>query len=108
MPTALIATLFVACPLIGALCAIYGQYTRAWQVCFGAMVGAAVADVIFRIWSKYIIQSAMTGQAVGVVVWSTDVDWSARLTSNVILLTIALVVGGVVLLIRQFAIRPNN
>ena len=107
MSTALSVALFIACPLIGALCALLGHYTRWWQVLFGAVVGATVADVIFRISSRYIIQLAMSGKPMGVVVWSTDVDWSGRLISNAILLTIALVIGGLVLLVRRLAFSPN-
>ena len=107
MSTTLTIALFFACPLIGALCAIYGQYTRPWQILFGAVVGITVADVIFRIWSTQIIHSAMSGKAVGVVVWSTEIDWSSRVVANMILLVIALVVGGIVLLVRQFVVRPN-
>ena len=50
----------------------------------------------------------MNGKAVGVVVWSTDTDWSGRLIANVMPLTLALVVGGLVLLVRRVAIRPND
>ena len=108
MSSTLSAVLFIGCALIGALCAIYGQYARAWQVLFGAVVGVAVADVIFRVWSKYTIRSAMSGTAVGVVAWSTDTDWSGRLIANVMPLALALVVGGLVLLVRRFTIRPND
>ena len=107
MSTAVSITLFVACPLIGTLCAIYGRYTRPWQVLFGAVVGAAVADVIFRVCSKHTIGLAMSGKATGVVVWSTDIDWSGRLIWNTILLTFALGVGGLVLLVRRFAPPPT-
>ena len=107
MSSTLAATLFIACPLIGAVCALFGQYTRWWQVLFGAVVGAAVADMIFRTISTRLIQSAMSGKAVGVVVWSTDVDLSNRLIGNAILLAIAVIVGGFVLLVHRFAARPN-
>lgn len=101
MPTALVTALFIGCPLIGALCALFGNYTRVWQVLFGAVVGIAIADVIVRIGSRYAIRSAMRGEAVGVVAWSTDVDWTSRLISNAILLAMALIVGGVVVLVRR-------
>jgi hypothetical protein len=108
MSTTLSVVLFVGFPLIGALCAIFGQYARPWQVLFGAVAGAAVADVIFGIVSKHTIRSAMSGQAVGVVIWSTEIDWTGHLVAHAMLLTLALVVGGFVLLIRRFATPPNR
>jgi hypothetical protein len=107
MPTSLFGALLIGCPLIGALCALVANYRRWWQVLFGAVAGVAIADVIIRVGSKYAIRSAMTGQAVGVTIWSAEVDWSSRAISSAILLAIALAVGGLVLVVRRFASPPN-
>lgn len=107
MSATLMLVLLLACPLVGALCAIHGQYTRAWQVLFGAVVGAAIGDVILRVGSRYVTPSMMSADGARVIIWPAEISWSDRLISNVVLLTIALIVGGFVLLVRRFASPPN-
>ena len=107
MSSALTIALLIACPLVAALCAVFGGYTRVWEVLFGAVVGIAIADVVVRAASKAAIRAAMRGEAVGVVAWSTEVDWRSRLISTAILLAMGLIVGGVVLLVRRLVIQPN-
>jgi hypothetical protein len=63
----------IAFPLIGAVCALLGGYTRAWQVLFGAILGMAIADVILRLWSNYIRSPGHLAKNPNVVVaWRTE------------------------------------
>jgi len=108
MSDALSLGIVIACPIIGAVCALLGGYTRAWQVLFGAIVGMAIADVILKLWSNYIRSPGYLARNPNVVVaWSTDVDWRARLIAYGLLATVALVMGAVVLVVRRFVGSPN-
>jgi hypothetical protein len=92
-------TIFVGGPLLGALLALLLGHSRPWQLMLGAVLGEAGAWVVGRAWSEYSV--ARTLRSGGMVVRATGLGWQDHLLTATILVGVAILVGGLVALVRR-------
>ena len=91
-------SILVGGPLLGALLALVIGYSRPRQLILGAVLGEAVAWVVVRAWSEYAV--GRTLRSGGMVMRATGLGWQDLLTAT-ILIGLAILVGGVVALVRR-------
>jgi len=104
MSTLLGLSPFVAGPALGALSAIALGYTRLWHIILGALAGAAVADVVVRVWSNYAATQALRSGRDVAVARATGLGWHTRMLALTILAGFAALIGATVALVRHLLV----
>ena len=91
----------IAAPLLGVLAARLLGHTKAVPILLGALAGEALAVAALVFWSRWLLRRALQSDASMLVALAPDVSLSARLASFGVIALLALVVGGLALVVLR-------